>query len=230
MVPNVTSYVLYNNDSPTFQANGAGSEIVLPGVTGISGLNNWLYINARSGGEVDLYPLASITNSYINISSNGTGADNDASTIDLSALATFTESGGPYGDLSATNGGDAIVPLLTAPIRLNITIGPTNGGSTPSVLATSQLTSFLAGSISLYQDADLSGLTDIDGTSLYASNGVTLTVPNVTSYAEYNNDSPTFQAYGAGSTIELPGVTSLSGLDNWLYINAPPEEKWTSLP
>ena len=115
-------YALYNNDSPTFQAYGAGSEIELPGVTGISGLNDWLYINARTGGEVDVSQIASITNSYVNISADGTDTNNDASTIDLSALTIFTESGGPYGDLSATNGGDVIAPLLTAPIGLNITI------------------------------------------------------------------------------------------------------------
>ena len=41
--------------------------------------------------------VASITNSYINISADGTDASNIASTIDLSALTTFTESGGPIG-------------------------------------------------------------------------------------------------------------------------------------
>ena len=150
-LPNVTGYTEYNNNSPTFQAYDAGSEIDLPGLTGLSGMDNWLYIDARQGGEVDLSQVASITNSYVNISADGTGTGDVASTIDLSAWTTFSETGGPYGDLSATNGGDVIAPLLTAPIEVNITVGD-YGAATPSQMNTSQLTSLLGGSISRLPD------------------------------------------------------------------------------
>jgi autotransporter-associated beta strand protein len=218
-LPQITSYSLTNNDSPTFQANDAGSLINLPGLTSISGLTNWLYVFARSGGEVKLSNVTGITNSYVNISADGTGTGNVPSTIDFSKLNTLAESGGPYANMSATDGGDLIDPLLTAPNGVNITIGNYNA-SAPSQMNTSQLTSLTGSSLSLYQAASFSGLTDIDGTGLYVYNGTTLSLPQITSYSLTNNDSPTFQANDAGSLINLPGLTSISGLTNWLYIFA----------
>ena len=66
--------------------------------------------------------VASVTNSYFDVSADGT-ADSTASTIDLSALTTFSDTNGWYGNLAATNGGDVIDPLLATTSSVNITVG-----------------------------------------------------------------------------------------------------------
>ena len=131
-------------------------------------------------------------------------------------------------------------PLLTTTTAVNITVG-TGGASTLSQISTSQLTSVTGGSINIYQNADLSGLTSltnsglgitgalafslphlttVDGSSLTAAGGATLSLPNVTSYTKSGEYSAYFEASDAGSLVDLPGLTSLSGLADWLRIYA----------
>ena len=240
-LPNVTSYTKSGEYSAYFEASDAGSLVDLPGLTSLSGLADWLRIYARSGGTVNLPHLATITNSYTDISADGAGSGNVPSTINLPVLTSFSDTtGNPYGYLSATNGGRVVNPLLTTTTAVNITVG-TSGASTLSQISTSQLTSVTGGEINIYQNADLSGLssltnsglgitgalafslphlTTVDGSSLIAGGGATLSLPNVTSYAKSGEYSAYFEASDAGSLVDLPGLTSLSGLADWLRIYA----------
>ncbi len=95
-LPNVASYAMANTNY--FQATGSGSVISLAALTGIS-TTNFLYIFGRSGGRVNLPDLATITNSFVDISADGAGSSNVPSTINLPALTSFSDTTGFYGYL-----------------------------------------------------------------------------------------------------------------------------------
>ena len=156
--------------------------------------------------------VASVTNSYFDVSADGT-ADTAASTIDLSALTTFSDTNGWYGNLAATNGGDVIDPLLATTNSVNITVGA-SGASVPSQINTSQLTSISGGGISIYQPADLSGLTSLTNSGLYVTNGLVCSLPNL---ASSNGSSLTATN---GAAVTLPAVTSLASMNGAVYLQA----------
>ena len=216
-LPNVTSYSKGGGFLHAyFQANGVGSLVDLPGLTSLSGLVEWLHVFAQAGGRVSLPQLTSVTNSFLEVSADGIGVGNVPSTVDLSALTSFNDTNGSIGYLQAVNGGRVIDPLLTTTNTVNITVG--SGGSQ---MNTSQLASVNRGSISVSQNANFSGLTNIDSASLYAYSGATLSLPNVTSYSKGGGFLHAyFQANGVGSLVDLPGLTSLSGLVEWLHVFA----------
>jgi len=211
-LPGVTSYAYstYYIGQPRWQASGAGSEILLANLTSISNVTqSWLYIQAQSGGEISLPALASITSSYVSISSDGTG-----SVVNLPVLASFNDGGYGQGVLSATNGGQIIDPMLTTTVWVYLNL--TGSGSQ---MNTSQLTSLIYGGITVDQAVNFNGLTDIDGSSLYVSDGATLSLPNVSSYGFNGGGSRYWQASGAGSEILLSGLTGITNVEqNWLYI------------
>ncbi len=193
-LPKLTSYAMGNSDY--FQATGSGSAINLAGLTSVSAPGNFLYIYARSGGRVDLPDLGTIANAYVNISADGADASNVPSTVNLPALTSFSDTAVQYGDLSATNGGDIIDPLVTTAKGVNITLDAAN----PAVAS----------------QMNTSQLTNIDGSSLYANSGATLSLPNLASFAMANGNF--FQATGTGSVITLAALTSISAPSNFLYI------------
>jgi len=202
LLPNVASYSKGGGDA-YFQSNGVGSAISLPGLTSLSGEGDWLRVYARAGGLIGLPYLASITNSYVNLSADGTGTGGVASTVDLSALTSFSDTNGIYGYLSATNGGRVIDPLLTAPSGLSITVG-TSGATTLSQMNTGQLTSMVRGGISVYQAADLSGLTTLTNSGLGIASALNVSLPGLT------NINGSSLSADAGSVISLPNVASYS--------------------
>ena len=94
--------------------------------------------------------------------------------------------------------------MLTTLNQVNLTIVGV------SVLPISQYTSITDGLITI-QDTDrtFTNVTDINGSPLTATAGGTLSLPNVTSYT-YGGNDPTWQASGAGSVLELSGLTTLT--------------------
>ena len=71
---------------------------------------------------MDLSPLTSVTNSYLDISSDGTGAGNVASTIDLADLSSFSEGNYIYVIMAATNGGTVYFGEAPSPSQQGILI------------------------------------------------------------------------------------------------------------
>ena len=196
----------------------APNAVDLPGLTGLSGEGNWLRVYAQAGGLVGLPNLASITNSYVNISADGMDAGGTLSTVDIPALTSFSDTNGWYGNLAATNGGDVIDPLLATTSSVNITVGA-SGASVPSEINTSQLTSISGGGISIYQPADLSGLTSLTNSGLYVTNGLAYSLPNLTTI-----DGSSLTATGR-ATLTLPNVTSYAkGWGGDVYFQAYGEE------
>ena len=213
-LPNVTSYSQAaggRNDQCYFQATGADSVVELPNLTSLVAPGNEMKVYAYSGGRINLPQVATVTDSYLIFYATDSG-----SVIDLPVLESFSDTNGSYGYLSATNGGQVNDPLLKTAVGLNITLGSA-GASDISQMNTSQLVSVTNGSITVYQAADFGGMTTIDGSSLYANSGATLSLPNITSYS---NNACRFQATDAGSVVDLPNLTSLMAPSNWLYVFA----------
>jgi hypothetical protein len=78
-------------------------------------------------------------------------------------------------------------------------------------------TSFTDGSFSVTGGSySLPGLTDIDGSSLYVSNGGTLALPGVTSYAPSYN---TLSADGYGSVLDLSDLTTVNEQNGSVYLS-----------
>ena len=127
--------------------------------------------------------------------------------IDLSTLATFQDNGTFRSDsrLAATIGGTVDAPLLTSLDNVSITI---TGAS--SVLTIGQFTSVTGAVITIDgTDRSFTNLTDIDGSSLTATDGGTLSLPALISYT-YTAISPVLQASGSDSVLDLGALTTLT--------------------
>ena len=146
--------------------------------------------------------------------------------------------------LAATNAGEVRIPSLTSLTGIRIALDATG------VMPIAQLTSIVNGFIGVSggrtatfpslvtatdTDVDVRGgsafeapaLTAIDGMGLRAEGASRITIPAATSYAfasTWGNDlHRSWQAFDAGSRIELSGLTSLTGgryYNNRLFIQA----------
>jgi RHS repeat-associated protein len=180
-LPNLMSYANPGGDT-IFLANGAGSDLNLPGLATIGAIHQgWTVFAAQ--GHIDLPALSSIGTSQaplnVGLTTNGNGSQ-----IDLSALTSFAGIG-------------------AAPINFV-------GGGTMLV---GKLTSMTGASITADGDSvSLPNLTDIDGDSLTATNGGTLTLANVKSYANPGGDT-IFQSNGTGSDLSLPGLVAIGAIN-----------------
>ncbi len=197
-----------------------GTTITLPGLADVDGSS--LY--AKSGGTLALPGLTSY-------SSNGSTfqADGALSVLDLSALTTLTQQSS--WSIVATKGGEI---KLTGVTQLNgpdgITLTDTEGSKvldgnltnlsgvnatldgTDSQVASSW-TSFTNGTLTVTGTAiTLPGLTDVDGSSLYAKSGGGLALPGLTSYS---SNGTTFQADGTLSVLDVSALTTLTQQNPW---------------
>ena len=214
--PNLTSYAGQSAYYPTIQANGAGSVIDLSHLTTLSGSTYpWLVVNALAGGKVNLSNLTSYTAAATHFTADG-AANGTPSTIDLSKLTGLFSDTSYHSLLQASNGGSIVDPVLTTLNQTDVTT------DSPSTLGTSQITTFTNGTITANGGTpDYSGLTSLDGDTVYANSGATLSFPGLTSYAGQSAYYPTIQANGAGSVIDLSHLTTLSGSTYpWLVVNA----------
>ncbi len=120
------------------------------------------------------------------------------------------------GDLSVTNHATVLDPKLTSLINVSVTLDGTG------TIATSQWASLTDDSLTTTGGSySFSGITDFNGSSAIAQVGASLTLPAVTSYSNpAGSSSNEFQATGTGAIVNLPALTSLGSLQNWLYIEA----------
>jgi hypothetical protein len=66
----------------------------------------------------------------------------------------------------------------------------------------------------------VTGATTVTGASLYAQNGATLSLPNLSSYANANGSEPTyFEATGVGSSLALDHLSTVGALRRQIYWN-----------
>ena len=213
-LPSVTSYANPNNYAQTYlQANGAGTVLSLPALSGLGVVQSTLYLEAFQGGHA-LFPALAAVNStaqavqYVQVVADGAG-----SLVDLSGLKNFSS---PYGSLSATNGGTILDTSIKGLDGVTLTIDATG------TLGIGAL-SFLTNSVLNVQGGTftLNSLTDIDGTSLYVRLSGSLILPGITSFA---NATPyrtaVFQATGGGSLLSLPNLATLGANVDYLQVQA----------
>jgi len=217
-LPNVTSYTK-GNSAASFRASNTGSFLDLPALTSLSDIGGGLDVEVWNGGRLNLSSLVSITNSPIQFNALGSGFDDEPATIDLSSLSTFNNTAGTLAYLMVSDGGRIIDPLLTSTNGVGWMIGR-NGHYAPCEISTSQLTSVTEGSLTIYEPIDLSSLTNIDNSSLNVSNGVTLSLSNITAYSMGSGFGAYFTATGDDSVLDLPVLTNLTSDYGSLLIDA----------
>jgi RHS repeat-associated protein len=209
------------------QLTVTGGSYSLSGLTDVD--NSSLF--AQSGGSLSLPGLASYTSSTITtLQADGTG-----SVLDLSFLTAITQS--DYTHINATKGGDVKLGALTSLSSPGNSLQIVDSGG--STLLDSSLTSlnkvtittdgtdlhvadswiqFTGGQLTVTGSSySLSGLTDIDNSSLFAQSGGSLSLPGLASYT--SSTLTTLQADGTGSVLDLSFLTAITQ-SNYTHINA----------
>lgn len=209
---NAVQYPGGGDGGNTLRADGAGSRLILSGITTLSGYgrHGQLVIDAQNGGQIDLSGLTTIPGGTTHITAFGTG-----STVDVSNLETWNDinrqrsSFMSWGDggtvrvdslhtinsvgVHATTGDTLVLPALTHLGGL--------GDSTATVLADG------AGS-----RIEFPVLTTMDGTdrhgsvNIFAQNGGQIVMPAATDIV---NGTMNISAFDTGSEVDV------SGLQTW---------------
>ncbi len=190
----------------TLEATGAGSILNLSHITTLVGgtvFASGASFEALAGGNVKLTAVPSISGQAL-FKSDGTN-----SSLNLSALTTIaTGDNGFTSTLQCTNGGTILDSLLTTMSGLTLVLDGT------AIMSTSQMTSLTSGQINVSGGTpNFAGMTNINASGATVSNGATLALPAVTSYAGPTVEltTVTLEATGSGSTLDLSHITSLVG-------------------
>ncbi len=210
-LPGVTSYTGQTGGTTTLEATGAGSTLTLANLTSLTedttsyGSRN--YIEALAGGTVNLPALTTIRTGFEVLKSDGTDNGGTGSVVNAPALTSFTTLSDSFGNslLQVTNGA-AMNEALATFANVNLTIDGTG------TLSTSQITSFTNATFTMTGGtlALPSGLTNVNGSTFLVSGGAALSLPGVTSYIGQTGSTTTLEAKGAGSTLTLANLTSLT--------------------
>ena len=187
-------------------ALGANSYIDLSGVTtfigetwtGFFGSVGYTGIRANEGGQIDLSKLTAVSQGRMAALARGVG-----SKLDLSKLQS---AGDRSYFLSVDQGGldiRSLSDLHTATLDI--------GNST--AIQTSHITNLTNAILYVDQSApDFNNVTNINGSSFYATGGGQIVFPQISAYASDGRDFfTTIEATGAGSQIAFPNVTTLIG-------------------
>ncbi len=212
-------------------ASGSGVNLTANGSTDISGAN----LTAEGGADLSLPQLTSyISNSnYDTFQADGTG-----SVLDVSALTSLTLQN-PW-VVNATNGGEVNLTGLTnlgsAPqvvyltdtgnstvLDSNLTtldgVNVTLDGTDKSVA--NSWTTFTNGYLYVTGGSySLAGLTDVDSSNLFVSNGGSLALPGLIRFDADNGGNSTFQADGAGSVLDVSKLTNLTQTESAWSVEA----------
>ena len=190
-LPNVSTYdPVATYNWRYMQARDEGTVLDLSTLTTVAG-NGHLAVNAYDGGKVDLSGITETPGVALHVTASGAGSGGIGAVVDLNALATLSSGG----SLEVRDDGTILVPNLTT-------------------LDESELTVKGTGVI------DTTPITNADQSSVYAEQGATVTLPNVSTYdpvAAYNRRY--MQARGEGSVLDLSTLTTVAG-NGHLALNA----------
>lgn len=178
--PGLTAYVSGPND-PVLRADGGNSVLSFPNLTSLKG--STLFHSARVqalNGGRTQLPVLAT----IDTGTVDLRSDGGNSVLDLPALTAFAPLN-DAGTILAQNAGTVAAPLLTTLRNVALTI------SDAAVVPTAQMT-------------------DISGSSVFATNGAVVTFPGIAAY-ESGPQNQTLQASDFGSKLSFPNLTSLKG-------------------
>src|SRR5262249_42313446 len=119
------------------------------------------------------------------------------------------------GYLTATNQATVLDPMLTSISNVNITLDGTG------TIATDQWASLVGDSLTVTGGTyTFPGITNFNSSSAFAQAGGSLTLPNVTTYAQPVGGDRYFQVSGTNASVSLPALASFGQLQSWLYVKA----------
>jgi hypothetical protein len=216
-------------------ANGATAVFTASGAVTLNGAS----LFAQSGGKLNL----TTATSYAEQPSNGTfiRADGASSKIDLSGITSVTGASGSL-FIDALNGGNVEMDSLVSTSARDVNINADSAASVMNLAAltsatdttllssitisngatfTAPLATYVGGSV-LVTNSTVSfpSLTNFDTSSIFNGANGSLTLPNLTSYAEPTSAGATWRANGANSKIDLTSITSITGTTGNLFIEA----------
>ena len=195
--------------SPVWHVEGAGSTIDLSSATSLTmGASDILYIEAYTGGKVDLHRVIS------SVGAVQVDAEDAGSVVNFNGLiGRWKCTGNSYVSLMAQTGASILIPNVTQLENAELEVDNTG------VIPTAQLN--LLTNCTLTVNAatpNFNGLTNIDDTWLYAEGGGVALLTNVF-WVTAGNYSPVWHAEGSGSLIDLSRVLDISvGDSDVLYI------------
>ena len=202
----------FSSNQSTFQADGAGSVLDVSGLTNVTQQGAW-NIDATNGGTLNLSGLSSLTcTNIIAVTDTGGG------TLNLSGLTSLTSTVSFGFGISMTDTGgstllDGHLTTLTADQLAGIVV--TLDGSDAHVA--DSWNSFTDSNLNIVGGRyALPGLTDVDGSSLYVSNGGSLVV---TGLACLDSNFSTFQSDGADSLLDVSALSNVTQ-QGPLWLNA----------
>ena len=227
-----TNLVTITNGS--VQATATGGSILVPRLA----VAQWLWINVGAAGSISAEQLTNMDGGQLYVSGGATlslpslrkyqqthfsaidwQASGAGSVLDLPGLTNLV--GGASGmqlNLNALTGGQVSATNLVTIANGYVQITATGGNILVPRLAAAQwlwMNVGAAGSISAGQ------LANIDGGQLYVSGGATLSLPSLQNYRQTHFSAIDWQASGAGSVLDLPGLTNLAGGPSvWLQVQA----------
>ncbi|MBI2928494.1 MAG: Ig-like domain-containing protein [Verrucomicrobia bacterium] len=189
----------------TWLAEGAGSTLRLPALNSLAGPEALggipkLWIEARSGGLVDLSQLRNSPSGRIVLFADGAG-----SRVEISGLTEYTGKPDLFRSwMEAKNGGTIAMANLTAIKNVDLILHP--GGGLP----TAQLRSFTVGHLAADAvNPDLAALTEATSAGFSANAGAVITLPSITAITI--DEEILWEAHGAGSRLDFANLTSVTG-------------------
>ncbi|HVX59594.1 MAG TPA: hypothetical protein VHC19_03300, partial [Pirellulales bacterium] len=210
-LPTVASFTAPSTGSK-FESGDSGSQINLANLTTLNGAfnSNTAYVHVYGGASIDMHQLPQINSGAVRFLAQGSG-----STLDLSALTTFTATSTGAG-LESDNGASLDIGNLTSLDKVALTIG--------GAASLAQIASVTNGSLAARDGATatFSGLTTFTADSFYVYTAGILNLPTITSYAGSSTFTPSIQAGDSGSQINLANLTTLNGGTNGnrIYVHA----------
>ncbi len=186
--------------STFWRANGAGSALEFPGLTALNGGACLpIEIEATGGAVVSLTNLATVSEGLVLFRADGTN-----SRVDLGSwhecLATQREVA-----LEARNAGTIVMPHFSGGPMVKVTL--TFGGALPAT-SLRRLNGFTVTGMAI----DFSALTNLNVGSILVNAGSVVTLPALVRHDNGGGCQVNrWQASGAGSVLNLPALTQLSG-------------------
>jgi fibronectin-binding autotransporter adhesin len=186
-----------------WQASGTNSVLDLTGLTNAIGPyydynQDAFLIQALSGGEINLGGLVSLSG-VVQVVDSGSGSE-----VNLSALRVFDGSDDDApSELQPGSGATILTEHLETLTGATVFLG---GGT----LSLNTVTNFSDSTLTVTSGTVTLSIPDINGASLNVSGGAMLSLTGVMNY-QSGCANALWQASGAGSILDLPGLTNLQG-------------------
>jgi hypothetical protein len=206
-----------NSQHRTLRAEGTGSRLELPNLEGITGgtyYNNRVFIQANSGGVVDVSRVRQIADLYdgdMRHRSIDVLAEGGDSQVFLTSLTSYSDRSaydfgdGRYSTLAVRAGGTVQIPNLTSAHGVNLELDATG------TIQVAQFTRFTSGRVAMSGAARaFPALADASSTT-FVVNGVHLDLPLLTSL---RHGAMTLQS---GGTASVPQLSDIDGASLYVY-------------